>query len=905
MPGPRDVLDPQTGDDSITPDQDSLTPGDDGGYELPVDDELQDGDVIDTPDGGALVVSGDEEQPVDEDFYANLVDELDPQELRNLSARLYDMIKADEEAREKRDKQYAEGLRRTGFTDDAPSGADFDGASRVQHPMIGKAAVDFASHAMKELFPADGPVKDKILGEVTQEKTARAERKTRHLNYQLTEQMPEFRPSLEQLLSQLPLGGVQYLKIFYDTALQRPSCEVIWVDDMLLPANAVSFLAARRKTVRMSVSKYRYDDRVDSGDWVDIDARETGMPPDETKAQKANDKIEGKDIDPYNVDGVRTMYESFTWWELESDRLKPQGVRQAPYCIVLDEFSRGIAAIYRNWDPERAQQSGRVTELEHAVEFPFIPWRGAYPIGLYHLVGQLAVAATGSLRSLLDSALINNTPALLKLKGLLRGGQIQNIDPTHINELEGTVNNDDIRKLAMPVPFNPPSAVLFQLLGFLSEQGADMVRTALEEQSSDTSNTPVGTTLARIEQGMIVFSAIHARLHASMARVLKILHRIDRDHLNDEETREDTGEVLAYRQDYEGPMDVVPVSDPNIFSEAQRFAQTQAIAQRAANNPLYDQNKVEQRILDTLKIPNPDDLLVTPPNPEPQDPVTENVVMTLGRHAVAFPNQDHVAHLGVHLSYALDPNLGGGELLAPGLVPNLLQHCKEHVAFLYSKTMGDTVARAANVPIEQLTKSKDPQHADALARAFVVASRYVDEPNGEMSNTFGQITQQLGRLIQLAKKFSAQSQPPDPNMVAAQAAAAEVQRKAQKDQLDARLEAGKAQAEQAKLGAEAQLAQADLAQRQAETQSEREAAALAAEQARGEQRIEAAKVDQGAQKLEQDDRLGRLKLAVQQAMNQADNEMAFRIAIMELAKTQDSKSSVSTGTGLNKNPQPR
>jgi hypothetical protein len=211
MPGPRDVVDPLTGDDSITPDED-------GGYELSVDDEAQPGDVIDTPDGGALVVPDDEEDEsqVDRDFYANLVDVLDEGELRELSAKLYDMIKADEEARKKRDEQYAEGLRRTGFTDDAPSGADFDGASRVQHPMIGKAAVDFSSHAMKELFPPDGPVKDKIIGEVTPEKNERAQRKTEHLNWQLTEEMPEFRPSLEQLLSQLPLGGVQYIKMYYD-----------------------------------------------------------------------------------------------------------------------------------------------------------------------------------------------------------------------------------------------------------------------------------------------------------------------------------------------------------------------------------------------------------------------------------------------------------------------------------------------------------------------------------------------------------------------------------------------------------------------------------------------------------------------------------------------------------------
>lgn len=893
---------------NVPPDDDSVMTDDDGGSTFELPDETAEGDVIDTPDGGAMVMMADEaggDEP--SDFYANIAEELDENELRVLATELEELVKVDKQAREDRDKQYADGIRRTGFTDDAPSGADFEGASKVQHPMIGKAAIDFASHAMKELFPADGPVKDKIVGDITAEKVSRAKRKTAHMNWQLTEEIPEFRPGLEQLLSQVPIGGAQYMKVYYDALTRRPATEIIWIDDMLLPSGAASFLSARRRTVRMHISRSHYIDKTDSGEWLDVDSLETGMVPDETEAEKANAKIEGKSEDPYNKDGIRIVYEIYVWREIESDSLKPGGVRYAPYIVTLDENTNRICAVYRNWDVDRAEKSGRVHELQHVVEWPFIPWRGAYPIGLYQLIGQLAVAATGSLRALLDSALINNTPVALKLKGMLRGGQIQRIDPTQINELEGTVNNDDIRKLAMPIPFNQPSSVLLQLLGMLSDQGADMVRTAMEE-TAQNADAPVGTTMARIEQGMIVFSAIHSRLHSSMAQVLKILHRINGETLEDEVLKEDTGETLALRQDYEGPMDVVPVSDPNIFSEAQRFAQTQAIAQRGTGNPLYDQNKLEQRILDTLKIPNPDELLVTPPNPEAQDPVTENVGLALGKPAVAFPNQDHVAHLGTHLQFATDPNLGANDLVGPGLFQGMIQHLKEHLVFLYAKQMGDTVGRAAGKDIQKL-QGEDPQTQNALARAFLAASRYV--ASDETGNVIASASKQMGQVLEMAKKFMQENQPQDPNQVMAQAAAEDVKRKTQADQVTAQEKAAKSKREDQKLAADTQLTQtdqqlalADLRQREAETQSEQERAAIDKQSAEQQVGIDAANVKLSAAELAQKKELDLAKLAVQERMNKADNMMAFRIAIMEMANQQNAKADVTNGGGLSNNPQP-
>ena len=260
-------------------------------------------------------------------------------------------------------------------------------------------------------------------------------------------------------------------------------------------------------------------------------------------------------------------------------------VEPAPYIITIDKLSRKVLSVYRNWDELDESKE----ELQWFVEFPFVPWRGAYPIGLPHMIGGISAAATGALRALLDSAHISNSQTMLKLKGGTRGGQTLEIQPTQVLEIEGGLNVDDVRKLAMPLPYNPPSAVLLQLLGVLVDAGKGVVRTTLEDLADSNSNTPVGTTLARIEQGMTVFSAIHGRLHDAMGRMLRILHRLNGMYLDDENIEAELGEELATRADFDGPMDVVPVSDPNIFSEAQRYAQVQAVAQRAAALPqLYN-----------------------------------------------------------------------------------------------------------------------------------------------------------------------------------------------------------------------------------------------------------------------------------------------------------------------------
>ena len=843
--------------------------------------EADEEDVIDTPDGGAIVRldDGDDLAPRSDDFLANLAEEMPESELQSLAQTYLDLISKDKEARKKRDEQYEEGLRRTGLGDDAPGGALFNGATKVVHPRLTEACVDFASRAIKELFPPQGPVKDFIPGEPDGEKVKKAKRKTQFMNWQLTVQSSEFRAELEQLLTQVPLGGAQYMKVTWNEARNRPDFLFVAIDDLHLPFAATNFYTAQRKTHVQYLTAVDYQRRVKSGMYRDVDLGPVSMEPDYSVAEKANNKIEGREETSYNEDGLRTIFEVYTIAAIEGDEA-------LPYIISIDKPSGKVLSIYRNWDEiDKAQE-----ELQWFVEFPFVPWRGAYPIGLPHMVGGLAAASTGALRALLDSAHISNSQTMLKLKGGSKGGQSLEIQPTQVMEIEGGMAADDIRKLIMPLPYNPPSAVLFQLLGFLIDAGKGVIRTTIDDVADGNPNAPVGTTLAKIEQGMVVFSAIHARLHNAMAKLLGILHRLNAMYLDDEDTDAEIGEELATRADFEGPLDVVPVSDPNIFSEAQRFAQVQAVAQRAAAMPqLYNPRKVEERILETLKIPNAKELLNPAMEPREQNAVNENVAATMGRAIVAFPEQDHIAHLKTHLAYLMSPALGMSPLIAPAFIPAILNHIKEHIAMWYAASVFDLGTEATGgVDLGDLLKQlKTPDDKRAFDGMLAEASQTVAQTAGSVFASLPPVIQQAQQVMQ-----SFAPQPPvDPSVQLAQAQLqAQAQRDAQRAQIDAqRLQLTAAQTQQkaqidaAKLqqgaAADQQRAQIDAARMQQDAQQEQARIAL-------------------AQQVEQQETERKLaEMQVRQAMNTQDNLTAMELAQLEVETGE--RFSVSTGTGIN------
>lgn len=759
-------------------------PEEEEGFIVPFEEEQQ--EIEEQPDGSVLVTFEDKDYrgPMDsEDFYQNLAEVISAYDSDGIALKYLDLIEKDKEARKQRDKQYEEGIRRTGLGDDAPGGATFQGASKVVHPVMAEACVDFASGAIKELFPPDGPTRTNVLGEATPDKVERAERKRDYMNWQLVYQIPEFKDEEEQLLTQLPLGGSQFLKLFYDEQRHRPRAEFVPIDNILLPFASSNFYESQRVTEIHDITNEEFDNRIRSGLYRDISFIRATQEPDETQAAKASNKVEGKEWQD-NIDGVRRVFHIYTYLELEDDNYS-NGER-APYIVMIDELNSEVLGIYRNWE----DGDDTMTKLDWLVEFKFIPWRGAYAIGLPHLIGGLSAALTGALRALLDTAHINNSPTMLKLKGAKVSGQSQEISPTQVVEIEAGPGVDDIKKIAMPIPFNPPSSVLFQLLGYLDTAAKGVVSTSEEKIADINANAPVGTTQALIEQGAKVFSAIHSRLHDSQRKVLQILGRINRWYLEDMQKGDEVAELPISTDDFEKNSDILPVSDPHIFSETQRMAQNQAILQLAGQYPqLFDMRAVMTRMLKQMKVPAISELMPSAISPTEMDAASENSAMVLGKPAFAYPRQDHLAHIQAHLSFALDPNLGSSKLMAQQFIPQVLEHIKQHITLWYTNQMNTYAVEGTDIDLKKYSKS---ENADLIDQAIALASEHVKM---DAQRVLEKVTPALEQLGQVMQQFQPQPQMDASSQALLEAAKMETERKTAKDQMDSQFDQNKLQSD--------------------------------------------------------------------------------------------------------------
>ena len=779
-------------------------PDEDGNIDVELPEE--DSDVIEQPDGSAIVVMNDFDGPMeDSDFYSNLAEEFDPYELNRVAMHYLDLIKNDKTSREERDKKYEEGLKRTGLGNDAPGGANFMGASKVVHPVMAEACVDFASRAIKEMFPPDGPTRTKIIGDVSKEKVEVAERKRDYMNWQLTEQIEEFRDEQEQLLTQLPLGGSQYLKMWYDENKKRPCTEFVPIDKIYLPFEAGNFYTAQRITEVNTISSWEFQNRVKSGLYRDINLIRASAEPEQSFSEKANAKIEGKRYED-NDDGVRNVYHIYTWLDQEED--KRTGGDSAPYILMIDELDQKVVGLYRNWE----EGDETLTKLDWLIEFKFIPWRGAYAIGLPHLIGGLSAALTGSLRALLDSAHINNAATMLKLKGARMSGQTDQVEVTQIAEIEGAPGVDDVRKIAMPMPFNPPSPVLMELLGWLTDAAKGVITTSEEKIADVNANMPVGTTQALIEQGAVVFSAIHARLHESQGRVLKVLGRLNRWYLDEQRRGELVADLDIHKDDFRRNTDVIPVSDPHIFSETQRMAQTQAVMQIMATNPdLFDRKAVIERFMKQMKVPQINELLLQEPEDDMVNSAKENFNLLKGEPAKAYDEQDHLAHIQSHIDFYRNPMFGSNPLFMPKFLPVSIDHLQQHLGMWYEETMNlyaesGLKERGLDYDDPTNTKRMDAQYAKASIAVFK-----------ESQQTFQQIMPIIAQMQKQLDALKQQQQPMDPDAQALiQTSMAETNRRAQRDkaemaisqqrlQQDGQIESSRIQADLSKSNADNQL----------------------------------------------------------------------------------------------------
>jgi len=809
---------------------DGITINADGGAEVELDETPP--DVEEMEDGSAVVTLEDYKGPEeDPDFYENMAESYDLRELSTLASRYLDLIDKDKDARSERDKQYEEGIKRTGMGNDAPGGATFMGASKVVHPAMTEACIDFAARAIKELFPPDGPARTNILGDVTEDKTEIAERKRDYLNWQLTEQIEEFRDEQEQMLTQLPLGGSQFLKLYWDDKKKRPCAEFLPIDNVFLPFSAVNFYTAQRVTEVQDISTWEFSNRVDRGLYRDIDLIRSALEPEVSATEKANQKVEGKKYQD-NEDGLRRVFHIYTWLELEDDT-HSKG-ESAPYILMIDKNDMEVIGLYRNWE----EGDDTLTKLDWIIEFKFIPWRGAYAIGLAQLIGGLSAALTGALRALLDSAHINNAATMIKLKGAKISGQSTQVEVTQVAEIEAGPGINDIRQVAMPMPFNAPSAVLFQLLGWLSSAAKGVITTSEEKIADVNANAPVGTTQALIEQGAAVFSAIHARLHASQGRVLKVLQRINRWYLDEQKKGDIVADLAIQRTDFERNGDVIPVSDPHIFSETQRMAQTQAVLSLSEKFPqLFDQRAVVGRALKQLKVPNIEELMPQYRKPIELNAADENAAMVMGHPAVAYPRQDHIAHIKSHLSFGQDPMLGANPIMAPMFIPAALEHLRQHIMLWYTQSVRNYALKPAGLDKE---KYEDSKLAADIDRVVAVAAQHVSMDAKELLAPFMQAIQQMS---QEAQKYKPQPPTDAESQAILQASMAETQRRAAKDQADI------------------QLKQAQMQQQAAEDEKERQF-----------------KAAQNTEKLLTEERMKTLDLTVETArLKKEQSESAVRL----------------------------
>lgn len=817
-------------------------------------------DYIENEDGSVDIPELEAIVPEDSEFMSNLALEISDKELAKLGSELVELVEKDKKSREKRDQQYEEGLRRTGLGDDAPGGAQFAGASKVVHPVLAEACVDFSARAIKELFPSAGPAKAWVIGENTPQKLEKAERKTRFMNWQMTTEIEEYRSELEQLLTQLPLGGSQYQKFWRDESLGRTRVEFVPIDQVFLPFSATSFYNSPRVTHRQLISRQELDDRIASGLYRDIFVSNINGLPEQSLSTEANDKIEGKEEDGYNEDGLRAILEIQVYKSLgEDDDI-------SPYLITVDEDTEQVYSIYRNWE----ESDSRRRKLDWMVEWKFIPWRGAYAIGLPHLIGGLAAALTGSLRALLDSAHINNAATMLKLKSGRVVGQNTEVSVTQVCDIEGPAGIDDIRKLAMPMPFNPPSPVLAGLMETLYGLAKGVVATADEKIGQVGDRTPVGTTMALIEQGSHTYSAIHARLHESQKKAMQILHRMNRIYMDEESVIEDLGELTVSRDDFIGSIDVIPVSDPTIFSEAQRFAQSQAVlqmSQQDAQNPNipWNQLNVRRRILKQMRIENIDDLLPKPKEEVTSDVLTEDTVLLQGHPIKAAPEQDHTTHIKGHMMFLTSPLTLQNPLIPPQALGALIQHIGEHMQMLQTKMVHQYA-----------------QENGGGDKAIMDAYEVV----------LPQLTQELAPVMQAIGQAQAELQkrqppPPMPPEIQAsiQIAQMDTQRKAQNDQAMIQLKQQDQQAQQQKDMAAFQMKQGEQqAQMQLQQIAEQFNQQMAQQRLAQEAQAEQFNQYMEQQRLSQESQIEQLKQQIEMSNNEADNHQK---QMTELLKNRD------------------
>ncbi len=629
-------------------------------------------------DDGSIVIdfTGDvAESIMGPDHESNLVEFMDDQDIDVLASDLVSDFNSDRESRKDWAKSYVKGLDLLGLKIEERQ-QPWAGASGVFHPLLTESVVRFQAQAMGELFPASGPVRSKIVGKLTTEKYKQSERVQDELNYMLTEEMPEYREEMEQLLFKLPLAGSAFKKVYYDPIRERPAAMFVPAEDFVVTYGASDLETAERYTHVMKKTSNEVKQLQVNGFYRDVDLPDPA--PDMTDIQEKYDELDGESA-VIEDDDRHTILEVHADLDLGGDLSDKDGLA-LPYVVTIDKSSRTILAIRKNWYEDDEKKRKRL----HFVHYKYLPGLGFYGTGLIHLIGGLAKSATSILRQLVDAGTLSNLPAGLKARGMRIKGDDSPLMPGEFRDVD--VPGGAIRDSITFIPYKEPSGVLYQLLGNIVEEGRRIGSVADIQVGDMNAQAPVGSTLALMERSMKVMSGVQSRMHAAMKRELRLLAKVIHDYMPSEYAYEMEGD-FDRKEDFDGRVDVIPVSDPNAATMSQRIMQYQAALQLASQAPqLYDMGKLHRQMLEVLGIQDADDIIKLPDEIKPKDPVTENMAMLKQEPVKAFAYQDHQAHIQTHMGAMQDPKIQemvGQSPFASAIQSAMSAHITEHVAMEY------------------------------------------------------------------------------------------------------------------------------------------------------------------------------------------------------------------------------
>jgi hypothetical protein len=765
--------------------------------DAPIEIEIEDPEAVHIGIGD-LQIDMEPEEETSETFDVNLAEYMDDSDIASLASDLIDDFEKD--TRDRRDwiQTYVEGLKLLGLRYEERT-EPWQGACGVFHPMLTESVVRFQSEGITETFPAMGPVKTKIIGKETPETEEAAQRVQEDMNYQLTEVMTEYRPEHEKLLWSLPITGSAFKKVYYDPSKGRQMAVFIPAEDLVVPYGARDIESSERVTHVMRKTKNEVLKLQESGFYLDVDLGDPGYELDDVEKQKSEESgMSAIQDDRYRILEMHVDID-LKGFEHKNDKGEKTGIA-LPYVITVEKSTAEILSIRRNWYEGDELHIKR----QHFVHYQYIPGDGFYGYGLIHLIGGYAKSATMLIRQLVDAGTLSNLPGGLKSRGLRIKGDDTPIQPGEFRDVD--VPSGSIRDNILPLPYKEPSQVLFALFQNIVEEGRSFANGGDMNVSDMSAQAPVGTTLAILERTLKVMGAVQSRMHFSMKQEFKLLKVIIADYApEDYDYEPEEGSRAARKSDYDST-DVIPVSDPNASTMAQKIVQYQAVLQLAQGAPqLYDLPLLHRQMIEVLGIKNAHKLVKTEDDQVPTDPVQENQNILTGKSVKAFLNQNHEAHIKVHMMAMQDPKIA--QIIAQNPQAQMLQaamlaHINEHTGFQYRLEIEKRMGMA--LPNEEQTKQVPPEMAEHLAIMAADAATQLFQQNS-----------------QEAKQQQAQQQMQDPivqmQMQELQIKQGELQLKQQKQQIDAAAKADQIRIEEARIAAQKEIAGMQVSARAAES----------------------------------------------------------------------------------------